>query len=387
MSTFTYDYIISGMGCAGLSLAVHLSEAGLTKGKRILLIDREQKNLNDRTWCFWETEAGLFEPIVYRSWEKAWFYGHTSYDTLLDLDPYNYKMIRGIDFYAYCLQRINSDPAFDIRYEGVRSIHSEKGYGSCETDQHIYRADVIFNSIQFREPVKKAGKHYLLQHFKGWIIETEKDRFDPSVPTLMDFRPDQKWGTAFVYVMPFTTRKALVEYTLFTASLLREEDYREGLTQYIQSNLQCDKWNIIEEEFGVIPMTNHSFMRFEEHILHLGTAGGRTKPSSGYTFTFIQKDCRDIIKSIQSTGVPFRIPKSKSRFHWYDSVLLNVLSTGKLSGHRVFTELFKNNPPDQILRFLDNETTLAEELRILTSLPQWPFMKAGMEELMSESIS
>lgn len=381
MSTSHYDYIISGMGCAGLSLAVHLSRSGLTKDKRILLIDRDQKNLNDRTWCFWETEPGLFESIVYRSWNKALFYGHEPFEKLLSLDPYAYKMIKGIDFYTYCLAQIKTDPAFEILYEEVRSIGSTDGMGICKTDQHDYKADVIFNSIMFAEPEKEKDKHYLLQHFKGWVIETEEDVFYPLLPTLMDFRPNQKWGTAFVYVMPFTTRKALVEFTLFTEALLREEDYVEGLTQYVQTQLSIDKWKVVEEEFGIIPMTNHAFKRVDDRIIHLGTIGGRTKPSSGYTFTFIQKDCKAIVNSLRKVGHPFDLIKDKFRFNWYDSVLLNVLSTGKLSGHRVFTELFKHNPPDRILRFLDNDTRVLEELRILTSLPQWPFMKAGIEEL------
>lgn len=383
MSTSTYDYIISGMGCAGLSLAVHLSKSGFTKDKRILLIDKEEKKINDRTWCFWETKKGLFDSIVYRSWKSAWFHGHTPYQKLLNLDPYQYKMIRGIDFYSYCLEQIHQDGSFDIRHENIRSIRSEKRSAFCETDDNIYEADVLFNSVFFGELEKKSSRHYLLQHFKGWIIETEQDVFDPEVPVLMDFRPNQKWGTAFVYVMPFTTRRALVEYTLFTESLLSEEAYSEGLSDYVKTHLKCDQWKIIEEEFGVIPMTNHPFKRFNDRIIHLGTAGGRTKPSSGYTFTFIQKDCIDILASIRTFGHPFGIKKDKPRFQWYDSVLLNVLSTGKLPGHRVFTELFKHNPPDRILRFLDNDTKIAEELRILISLPQWPFMRAGIQELTS----
>ncbi len=60
----SYDYIITGMGCAGLSLAVHLLRKGCLDGKKLLLIDREKKERNDRTWCFWETSPGPFEDVV-----------------------------------------------------------------------------------------------------------------------------------------------------------------------------------------------------------------------------------------------------------------------------------------------------------------------------------
>ncbi|HEY1022191.1 MAG TPA: lycopene cyclase family protein, partial [Flavisolibacter sp.] len=92
-----YDYIIAGAGCAGLSLAMHmLHEEGL-QAKRMLLVDEAPKQHNDRTWCFWEKEAGLFEPVVCKQWDTLWFHS-TAFSKALSIAPYRYKMIRGIDF-------------------------------------------------------------------------------------------------------------------------------------------------------------------------------------------------------------------------------------------------------------------------------------------------
>jgi lycopene beta-cyclase len=383
MSSPQYDYIISGMGCSGLSLAVQLSANGLTKGKRILLVDREQKNHNNRTWCFWETQPGPFESIVFRSWEKALFFGHdpvSAFEKPLPLGPYTYKMIRGLDFFTHCLDIIRQDPAFDIHLEEITSISSDSHIAYCKTPSETFTAPYLFNSILFEPPSVKPDTHYLLQHFKGWVVRTPDPVFDPTTPTLMDFRPDQHHGTAFVYVMPFSPNEALIEYTLFTESLLEPNAYDEGLDAYLRNQLGLSHWERIEEEFGVIPMTNHRFPRQHNRILNLGTSGGRTKPSSGYTFTFIQKDTQQIINSLREKNHPFRLVKESGRFHWYDSVLLHILAKRKLPGHFVFTELFRNNPAHRILRFLDNNTRLHEEIRIMASLPQWPFMKAGLRE-------
>lgn len=384
MSTSSYDYIISGMGCAGLSLAVQLSRSGLTKNKRILLVDREQKNRNNRTWCFWETQPGPFESIVHRSWDKALFFGHdpiSAFQKPLPLNPYRYKMIRGLDFFTHCLHEIQQDPAFDILHEEVLSIGNNTAAAFCQTATQTYQANYLFNSILFEPPTLRNGTHYLLQHFKGWVIRTADPVFDPSTPTLMDFRPDQQHGTAFVYVMPFSPTEALIEYTLFTENLLDQADYDAGLENYLRQQLGLTQWERIEEEFGIIPMTNHRFTRQQGRILNLGTSGGRTKPSSGYTFTFIQKDTQQIINSLRKHNHPFRLVKESGRFHWYDSVLLHILAKRRLPGHFVFTELFRNNPAHRILRFLDNNSRLHEEVRIMASLPQWPFMKAGILEL------
>jgi lycopene beta-cyclase len=380
MSALHFDHIITGMGCAGLSLAVQMSAAGLTKGKKILLIDKEQKNRNDRTWCFWEVAPGPFEPIVYRQWEKAWFHS-SQHSALLDLSPYAYKMIRGLDFFNYCLDIVTSDPAFHIQYEQVETIGNRNGKAYCVAGGNTYSADHLFNSILFEKPALTKGEYFLLQHFRGWVVETTDPSFDTNQATLMDFRPGQEHGTTFVYVMPFSPREALIEYTLFTADLLKEEDYNLGLSDYVNHVLGLKNWTIREEESGVIPMTNHRFGRRDGSILNIGTAGGRTKASSGYTFRFIQKDTADIVNRIRNSGSPFADRYGYSRFDWYDSVLLNILTHRTLEGDQIFTDLFRNNATGKILKFLDNETSVKEELGILSSLPQLPFMKAGIMEI------
>jgi lycopene beta-cyclase len=381
-SSSKYDYIITGMGCAGLSLAVHMIHSGDFADKKILLIDRERKDRNDRTWCFWETGEGPFEDVVYRKWERAWFHAE-GFSKLLDLAPYAYKMIRGIDYYNHCLSIISEHPNFEICHADVERFDQEEGKALVVADGHTYTADYIFNSI-FLKPLSSGNGsyHHLLQHFKGWIIETKEPVFDAGVATLMDFRPVQDNGTTFVYVMPFSPNTALVEYTLFSPELLHDRQYKKGLDDHIRERLGITEYSVRDEEFGIIPMTNHPFRTVEGRIINLGTAGGQTKASSGFTFRFIQQNSARIIASFKKHGHPLdlHVP-GKKRFDWYDSVLLNILQRKKLEGWYVFRELFRHNRPSTILKFLDNETTLMEELRLMSTLPQWPFMKAGFAEL------
>ena len=116
-----YDFIISGAGCAGLSLLLHMIDSGKFVNKKILLVDKEEKNKNDRTWCFWESRPGLFNPIVFKQWNKMWYHD-TGYSKLMEIDPYAYKMIRGIDFYNYCFDIINQQSNIEIVYAPVESI-------------------------------------------------------------------------------------------------------------------------------------------------------------------------------------------------------------------------------------------------------------------------
>ena len=376
-----YDYIVTGGGCAGLSFIMHVLQEPSLAQKKILLIEKEEKVSNDRTWCYWEKDAGLFEEIVYRKWSKAWFHG-SGYSSLKDLGAYSYKMIRGVDFYNHCYGFIARSGRVDVFHETVNGIENTDGGVVVSAGNQIFRGDFAFNSILFEQPVLEDKTLYLLQHFKGWIIETKSPVFDPEKPTLMDFRVGQEEGTTFVYVMPFSATRALVEFTLFTPSLLEQKAYDEGLSNYLRDYLNITDYNLLEEEFGVIPMTDHEFPTHVGNIIHMGTAGGQTKPSSGYTFRFIQKHAAAVVRALVETGKPFVAqPVWEKRFMWYDRVLLHMLFHKKMQGSRIFTLLFSRNPIQRIFKFLDNETSVGQELILLNTLPQWPFMKAGWKEL------
>jgi lycopene beta-cyclase len=376
-----YDYIIAGAGCAGLSLAVRLVQSGNFTDKKILLIDREDKKTNDRTWCFWEQQPGLFEPIVYKKWNKVWFHAE-GFSRLLEIQPYEYKLIRGIDFYQHCMAMIQAQPNIEIVQADITAIKSENGKSWIEAAGQKIFASFIFSSIIFEKLALNDSQYMLLQHFKGWIIETESPVFKPDEATLMDFRIGQQQGTAFVYVMPFTEKRALVEYTLFTKDLLTPSQYEEGLRQYISQYLQIEKYSISEEEYGIIPMTNYKYPLVVGGIVYLGTAGGQTKASSGYTFNFIQKHTSRIVENIIKRDNPFvALPAGPSRFRFYDSTLLHLLYHNKLPGDKIFQQLFKKNKPQQVLRFLDNETNLWDEMKIFSTLPILPFSKAAIKQL------
>jgi len=376
-----YDYIVTGGGCAGLSFILHVLQTPSLSNKSILLIEKEQHRTNDRTWCYWEKSSVFFEEIVFRKWEMAWFLG-LGYGALKHLGPYAYKMIRGIDFYNHCYDRIAQSGRVDLLHETLNGIENTEDGVVVRAGKEIFRGDFAFNSILFEQPILKNKTIYLLQHFKGWIIETKEPVFDPEKPTLMDFRVGQDEGTTFVYVMPFSATRALVEFTLFTPKLLEQESYDQGLKDYLRDFLKLEEYTVVEEEFGVIPMTDHVFPAVNGNIVHLGTAGGQTKPSTGYTFRFIQKHVAAVVDQLAVSGNPFLAKLVlQKRFMWYDRVLLHMLFHKKMPGARIFTLLFSRNPIQRIFRFLDNETKLKEELILMNTLPQWPFMKAGWKEL------
>ncbi len=380
-----YDYIITGAGLAGLSLLMRMMQHPFFDTAQILVIDAAKKNTNDRTWCFWEKESDIFEPIVIKKWDHVSFLA-PSYTNELNLSPFTYKMIRGIDLYSHVLEKAATKNNISFCTERVLAVHSDNHGAKVVLESQTHTASKVFNSILF-EPAnvlaQKASDYFLWQHFKGFEIKTAIPVFNDAVATLMDFTVDQTEGTTFMYVMPTSPTTALVEYTLFTPNILEEEKYDKAITDYIQKTYGSIDYDVTHQEFGKIPMTNYSFVAGAGNLINIGVAGGQVKGSSGYAFHFIQEKTKTIVADVVSGKNPLRASTfAQKKFQLYDSVLLRVLQDKKLDGASIFTAIFSKNPPDRVFRFLNNESSLLDDLHIMASVPTRVFLPVAIQALL-----
>lgn len=376
-----YDYIIAGMGCAGLSLAMQL-KCSSVKFSKVLLIDKDLKNKNDRTWCFWTKDKNnWFDKIVCNHWEKFLFKSG-GFKKEIHLAPYKYILIKGIDFYAYCLKELKTDPRFEIITEEIQELSTEKESAIIKTNTNKYSAKYIFNSA-FRTLNKKPYHINYVQHFKGWIIETEEDSFDVDCPVFMDFSVEQYNDCRFVYTIPFSKRRALIEYTGFSAEKMKEDFYAAELKNYLLHQIKIGSYIILETEKGEIPMVESEFVNpYGERVVNIGTAGGSSKPSTGYTFYFIQKNTQEIIKQLETTSLKIETPKRKKRFLLYDKILLEILDRKEIQAKEVFTSLFRRNKTSHLLAFLNEESSAFEDLSIMNSVSKKHFFLAAIKKFL-----
>jgi len=372
-----YDYLIAGGGAAGLSLVYHLLNSPLAEA-RIAIIDRDPKRSNDRTWCFWTDGEFVLEQVIKHRWTKMEFVSR-SYSDGYDLTPYRYCMIPGIEFYNYMHELIERSPNVTFLQGLVEETRDTEDGAELVVDGRTLRGRYLFDSLIIPEQfeVDTRRYHFIKQHFLGWFIETDVDCFDPEAIRFFDFRVPQHGVMRFIYILPFSRRSALVEYTLFSAELLSQEEYERELRAYIEETLGIHTYRILEDERGVIPMTDQPFpRRGGRHILYTGTKGGRVKASSGFAFHRIQHDSAAIVASLERHGHPFALPRTSRRYRLLDTMLLQILyRRGELS-EEVFTRLFKRNPLDRVLRFLNEETSLIEDLKLMASVPWTPFIRA-----------
>ena len=369
------------MGAAGLSLAMQLKRSSL-KFSKVLLIDKDLKNKNDRTWCFWTKEKNnWFDEIIFNRWDKFSFKSD-GFEKEIDLAPYSYIMIKGLDFYNYCLNELRADARFEIITEEIKEINTEKHTAVLKTNNQTYTSDYLFNSA-FRTLNKKTDHINYVQHFKGWVIETEADMFNNGCPVFMDFSVEQHDDCRFVYIIPFSNNKALIEYTGFSRESLKEEFYDAELKNYLQNKLNISSYKITETERGEIPMVESDFINpFGNRVINIGTAGGSSKPSTGYTFYFIQRNIKNIVLQLENNTAQLVSPKRSKRFLLYDKILLDVLDKKEIEAKTVFAELFQKNSIKHLLAFLNEESSVSQDLKILNSVSKKHFVKAAVKKLL-----
>lgn len=381
-STETCDYIIAGAGCAGLTLLYRMLLDPALNKKKILVIDRVRKTDNDRTWCFWEKEEGIFQSIVHHQWIELDFLS-TYHSATLQIAPYRYKMIRGIDFYQQVYALAKQFKNVEFRYEHIIDFNVAKGQTSLKTENGTYSATYIFNSTKLFSPDIKTNKASLLMHFKGWTIKTDQDCFDDRKGTLMDFNVEQHGGTAFIYMLPTCKNEALIEYTLFTPRTLTPESYISGLNTYIHNNLKIKRFELLSEESGIIPLIKEKYpLHYKQRIIHIGAASGCIKTSSGYAFEFIQLQAEKIISLLKNNKSPvIRSSFTNKKFLWYDRTFLYVLATGKMKGAELMSSIIEKIAPEKVLDFLSNKSKFSDDFNIMKSVPAKIFLPAALRQL------
>jgi len=381
MAELHYDYIIIGAGAAGLMLADTMSKDDFFSGKSILLLDKDLKQTNDRTWCFWEKGKGQFDDIVHKTWNHVYFAGK-QFSKRFNINPYTYKMVRGIDFYNRILKQIEKHPNIIFKKAHVTHVADNGDEVTVVTETDTYTGKNVFNSIFSYEMATHQNKYPVLQqHFIGWFVKTKKPIFDSDQATYMDFSIPQEGNTRFMYVLPTSENDALVEYTLFSEHLLPKAEYESAIEHYIANELGCSDYEIVDREMGSIPMTAYDFKEHHtKNIRFIGTAGGWAKPSTGYTFRSTAKKIPKLVAHIK-TGQPLDTLNYKTKFWFYDLLFLDVLHKNNAGGYVVFETLFKNRKPQQVFKFLDEETSFAEDVANMMGSPKIRFIKALLGRL------
>ena len=380
-----YGYAILGAGCAGLSLCHYLLERGVEEP--ILILDRKGAFADDRTWCFWDVEQTPFSGRAVRRW-SSWAVRAEGREIVHTSGRYPYLCLTGADFYEDALEKISAHDNVTVRLgEDVRSAKELDDGVLVVTSAGSYLAENVFDarglppdSTVFQEA--RRGGTWISQQFLGLRLRANRPVFDPDTCTLMDFSVDQGRGLRFAYVLPFDGREALVENVYLTETGAPPEAHRHELADYLRGRyglLEGD-YEVHGEEWGEIPMTAHRFPRRIGARTHvIGTLGGETRPSTGYTFLRVQRYCRALAAGLTGAG---GAPETVHpwRYGPLDRVFLRLLRERPESCPGIYARMFAGTPPDPLVRFLTERSTLPDDARLIGALPKLPFLRMAAGE-------
>ena len=349
-----FDYIIIGGGCAGLSLAYELEVNNKLKEKTLAIIEIRDHYKRDKTWSFWKVFDHNFEDCVIKSWNNFTVNSPEGFHELIN-KSFPYQSIDSEKFYKKINSKLNSNSNVSF-FRNLGEVNSENS--------------LVFNSV-FEVELDKSK---LWQHFQGIEIETSNDIFDDRIVNLMDFNCDQKNDVHFFYTLPFNKNTALIETTwlsnLEDQSLM---DYDLQLENYIKNNLGIKNYKINFIEKGAIPLFYPSFKN-DDKTINIGSAGGMTRLSTGYTFLNIQEHSKYIVKNIDKIKEieTYNIGK---KYQFLDKIFLKVLENHPKKMPEIFFNMFKTSSNTSI-KFLSNKSNIFEDINIISKMPKLIFMKA-----------
>jgi lycopene beta-cyclase len=365
-----YDYVIGGAGAAGMQLALAMLNDAYFAKKTILIVEPVEQGLNDKRWCYWETESKEWDHLIEHRWQQAAV--RTSWGEYnLKLFPYTYKMLRADAFFTYAKQRLLASPNITWYTDRIVSVEPDV-YPLClQGEKGTYFARHFFDS-RVEAPSAEYTRHQVnvVQHFLGWEVETDTDVFNPEQVELMDFRFAKPNTCSFMYVLPYSKRKALVEFTAFSSTVWDDAVYEDVLRNYLAGISYC----VVGKEQGEIPMSTTPFHKAgSEYHTKIGTAGSWVKPSTGYSFMASGEKIKQVIANIKAAR-PVAENLIRHRFRYYDRLLLDILERDNACGPALFDTLYKKNTIDLLFRFLDEKTTFSEEVVIMSRFNPMPFL-------------
>ncbi len=349
-----FDYVIIGGGCAGLSLAYELEIHQKLNNKTLAIIEPRPEYKRDKTWSFWKVAPHNFDDCVKKSWEN-FSINIPNKTNHLECKDYPYQSIDSGLFYKKINNKLkeNSNISF---FKSIEEISKKNSF--------------IFNSV----PIIKKNHLNLWQHFCGVEIKTNNNFFDEEIFNLMDFDCEQRDSVHFFYTLPFSKNRALVETTwLSKMNDNSQKDYDNQIKDYIANHLKIKDFEIIYKEEGAIPLFYPLYER-EKNKMNIGTAGGMTRLSTGYTFLNIQEHSKYIRENIENISNSKRFKISK-KYQFLDDIFLRVLNKHPEKMSNIFFNMFRTSPKT-VIKFLSNKSNFVEDLKIILKMPKWTFIKA-----------
>ncbi|MDG1176222.1 MAG: beta-carotene 15,15'-dioxygenase, Brp/Blh family [Flavobacteriales bacterium] len=374
------DYAFVGFGAANCLFILRLIDQNLLEDKTIAIIEPDSKTKNDRTFCFWATEKEVLDlgldNLISHKWENIEI-GGISQESIA---PLKYFHIKGIDLYTETRKKLAICNVTFFNSFLIKSNTLSLTFHELILENEIIQSTIVFDSRppSYSKPINNQS--HLYQSFYGWNISMDKGTFDANKMVLMDFKIPQQNSTQFVYILPFSENKALVELTRFSEKKLTPEEANSALKDYMAKI--NPEYKIIDTEKGVLPMSSAKIETIDlgKNWINMGSRSHKLKCTTGFAFHAMAEDAAVKANNLKNQ-LSIQTVQEKNRFAFYDRLLLKILHESPEKGKPIFETLFSKVSTSLILNFLREKTSLKQDLYILSKLPKTIFILTAIKDI------
>jgi lycopene beta-cyclase len=372
-----YDLVILGGGCAGLSLSMALAAHG-GRCPRTLVIESRTEYTNDRTWCYWNDRSAPVRYQIRHRWQTMRV-AHAGQSVTLDCGSTPYHMVAAQDFYAAAQALIDRQPNMALR-RGTSVVAEPSRNGGVWTIRTSSGNVTARSVVDTRPPqLPRRDGATLWQSFHGQEIECSAAVFDPLSMDLMNFLAPDALCVPFVYVLPVTPTRALVEVTVFGATPLAAQALSARLEAAVAQRVGGAPFTTLRSEHGILPMgLNRAPMSEHKSCVQVGVMAGGARASTGYAFQRIQRWAGECAHALVNRGHPVAHQPDPWPLRVMDRTFLDVLRANPSRGGALFFSLFSGADPARIIRFLSGTAGVADSLAVVAAMPVRPFVGAAL---------
>lgn len=363
-----FDAVLVGGGLQNALIALALLSE--RPAARVAIVERASRLCGDHTWSFHEGDVpescrAWVAPLVVSRW-----------------DSYDVKFPRLSRTLTSTYATTNSERVAQVVVDSIRnSPGSALFVAAAATEVAAHRVTLEDGTVlegdlvvDARGPDRFSRAHGAgFQKFLGVELEVESTAPFPR-PLLMDALVPQIDGYRFVYVLPFSSDRVLVEDTYFSDTPeLDVPALRERALEYARAAGLVVR-GVVREETGVLPLPVKGMAApAASSPLIGGYAGGWFHPGTGYSFPVALRLAAYLAttRPEERFGAAFTRLVAKHRSQYRFAAFLNRMLFGAFEPEKRFAvlERFYALPEDTIARFYALETTGTDRLRILCGRP------------------
>ncbi len=369
------DLVIVGGGLAAGILALRLG--AMADGPRVTILEARDEAFGEKMWSLQETDIAPGDDAWLSPAFAARWSGQSVHfqDLSRDLSTGYISMeSRGLRAAVAGLPRVT------VRTRAaVREIAPD--FVTLEDGERIEASCVIDARGQAADPAMLLA----YQKFVGWVVETAEPH-GVGNPVIMDATVDQIDGFRFVYLLPFSDTRILIEDTRYANGEALDEAAIEATIRDYAAGRGWTIAEVVHREKGVLPITlaysGARFWRDKGAVPRLGMSAGLFHSTTGYSLPDAVRAANLIAENwpLDSAALAARLRRhARGRAlvqRFYRLLNRMLFHAAKPHERQLVMQKFYRLPQGTIERFYAGRTTPVDMMRILTGKPPIPIRRA-----------